>query len=588
MHQVARVEWSRQSGDEVEAVLGILLCREHPTATRVKASVGDGGIDVWVPEGEAATVYQIKRYTGNITATRKGHIKKSWETLLAYVEGNNITLSAWYLVMPENPTKEQLTWFEELTKDASFPCAWRGLDFVDGLAAKYPDVIDYYLRDGKDRLEETVARLLSIAGLKNPAASPASSIDSLKELHAALNQFDPHFQYDFSVQTLNADGTCPPPPVTPTAIAHIRLTDNKRCVTYTIILRFNEALKERPVPGSMTLAATPGSPLHQQIDDWAKYGTPLQDVPATNVSWDLPGGFGGSWEDARVTMGVSKPLPGAAHETITLRVLEADGSVVASLDFVTEDASSGVDKKGVRSAGHDTEAGLARYELRMLKDDDENRVAANLNLSVEEPTGRLPADMLPSIRFLAAVRASRQIQMFSRNGPALTPPLPIPQQLIPDDQGKLWILMCESLAIIQQHVVERIKFPDMMKYHAVNFMDDIEQWWQAAALLRGEALIGSWDSAIMHLSPGVEPPIELDQAPAMFSAEYGVRIGPKTYRLGIVNAQAATIQINSAVPPVVHEDHFDVEVIPRDDRTATMHLASGASAVGSPEVLPSS
>ena len=383
---------------------------------------------------------------------------------------------------PRTQPKSSSRGSRELTEDASFPCAWRGLDFVDGLAAKYPDVIDYYLRDGKERLEETVARLLSIAGLKNPAASPATSIDSLRELHAALNQFDPHFQYDFSVQGLNADGTYPSPQVTPTTIASVRLTDNERCVTFNIIPRFNEALKERPVPGSMTLAAMPGSPLHQQIDDWAKYGAPLQDVAAKNVSWDLPGGFGGSWEDARITIGASKPLPGAVHETITLRVLEVDGSVVESLDFVTEDASSGADKKGVRSVGHDTEAGLVRYELRMLRDDDESRVAANLNLSVEEPTGRFPADMLPGVRFLAAVRGSRQIQMFSRNGPALTPPLPIPQQLIPDDQGKLWIMMCESLAIIQQHVVERIKFPDMMKYHAVNAMDDIEQWWQAAAL----------------------------------------------------------------------------------------------------------
>ncbi len=216
-------------------------------------------------------------------------------------------------------------------------------------------------------------------------------------------------------------------------------------------------LKSVRCPGSMTLVAMPGSPLHEQIDDWAKYGAPLQDVPAKNVNWDLPGGFGGSWENARVTIGASKPLPGAVHETITLQVLEVDGTVVASLDFVTEDASSGAGMKGVRSAGHDTEAGLVRYELRMLRDDDENRVAANLNLSVEEPTGRFPADMLPGIRFLAAVRTSRQIQMFSRNGPALTPPLPIPQQLIPDDQGKLWILMCESLAIIQQHVARADK-----------------------------------------------------------------------------------------------------------------------------------
>ena len=313
---MARVEWSRLSGEEIEAVLGVLLCREHPTATRVKPSKGDGGIDVWVPDGESATVYQIKGYTGNIDSTRRGHIKGSWETILAYAEENSITLSAWYLVTPENPTKEQLKWFKELTQGVSFPCVWRGLDFVDGLAAKYPEVIDYYLRDGRDRLEATIQRFLSIAGLKNPAASPASSIDSLKELHGALNQFDPHFYYDFSVQMLSADGTCPPAPVAPGAIAGVRLSDNERCITYNTVPRFNEALKERPVPGSMTLTAEPESPLHKQIDDWAKFGTPLNYVPAKDVRWDLPGGFGGIYEEAVVTIGASKPQPGSLIEAM--------------------------------------------------------------------------------------------------------------------------------------------------------------------------------------------------------------------------------------------------------------------------------
>lgn len=63
---MARVEWSRLSGEEVEAVVAILLCREHPTAVRVKPSRGDGGIDVWVPGDGSAIVYQIKGYTGNI------------------------------------------------------------------------------------------------------------------------------------------------------------------------------------------------------------------------------------------------------------------------------------------------------------------------------------------------------------------------------------------------------------------------------------------------------------------------------------------------------------------------------------------
>jgi hypothetical protein len=576
---VARVEWSRLSGAEIEAVLGVLLCREHPTATRVKPSRGDGGIDVWVPEGESATVYQIKGYTGNIDSTRQNHIKSSWTTLLAYAAENSITLSAWYLVTPENPTKEQLQWFKRLTQGVSFPCVWRGLDFVDGLAAKYPEVIDYYLRDGKDRLEETVRQLLAVAGLKNPAASPATSVDSLRELHGALNQFDPHFYYDFSVQMLNADGTCPPAAVAPGTIAGVRLTDNERCITYSIIPRFNEALKERPVPGQMTLTAEPGSPLHEQLEDWAKFGGALTDVPATNVRWDLPGGFGGEYEEARVTIGASKPIPGSIHETVNLRVLETDGSVVASLDFVTEEASSGIDQKGARSLGHDKEVGLVRYELRMNRDDDKGQIAANINISVEEATGRLVGDMAPCIRFIASLRPPRRIQIFSRNGPALTPPLPIPQELVPEEQGKLWILMCESLATIQEHVIERIKFPDMMRHHAINSMADIEEWYRAARLLRGEVLSGTWNNVGMHLIPGMQAPDGVH--PAVFNKNYSVRVGAQTYELGTLSMQVAAAQVNPAKPPVVHDDHLDLEMVPGDDDAMTIRMVTGTSAVGS-------
>jgi hypothetical protein len=178
---MARVEWSRLSGDDIEAVVAILLCREHPTATRIKPSIGDAGIDVWVPGVKGPSVYQVKGYTGNIDATRRRHIKKSWTQLQKYVRVNSVALACWYLVMPENPTKEQLKWFdEELTADAKCPCIWKGLDYPEGLAAKYPEVIDYYLRDGKERLEATVRReapndpasFLNQSCLSSPPALP--------------------------------------------------------------------------------------------------------------------------------------------------------------------------------------------------------------------------------------------------------------------------------------------------------------------------------------------------------------------------------------------------------------------------------
>jgi transcriptional regulator with XRE-family HTH domain len=574
---MARVEWSRLSGDEVESVLAILLCREYPSATRVKPSRGDGGIDIWVPSGESAEIFQIKGYTGNISSTRRRHIESSWKRLISYTQQNSIPVSGWTLITPENPTNEQLRWLQEITGDAKFPCRWRGLDYVDGLASKYPEVIDYYLRDGKDRLETTIRQLLSVAGSDNQGI-PAQSIESLNDLHRALNQFDPHFRYDFSVEALDEDGVCSPAPLTPGTVAVVQWRNNERCVTYKIVARFNEATRERPVPGSMTLVAPADSLKHEQIEDWAQFGTPLKDVPAKNVHWDLPGGFGGSYEDATVNFIGSRPEPGSPNEAITLRVLEPDGATAASLDFITEEVSAGLDQRGVRHSGHDKDAGLVRYELRIRRDDATGKVAANLRITAEDATGRVPKDMLHGLRFLAAIKPPRRIQIFIRNGPPVTPPLPIEEELTPSAQSELWILMCESLSEIQNHIIERFKFPDMAKYHSADPMEDIESWHQAASLLRGEILHGTWRSIDVHLNPGQDTPSEPLQA--IFNSDYLTRIGTRTYQLGTVAAQVASMHVDETRPPVPHEDHLDVRIVPGHDDTVTIRLTSGALPIG--------
>jgi Zn-dependent peptidase ImmA (M78 family)/DNA-binding XRE family transcriptional regulator len=571
---VARVEWSRLSGADIESVLGVMLCRDFPTATRVKPSQGDGGIDVWIPPFEAATVYQIKGYTGNIDAKRLSHIKDSWDTLVKYTEQNAIRLTSWFLVTPENPTKEQLAWLRDLTSEAKFPCVWRGLDYADGLASKYPEVIDYYLQDGKERLSEVVQRFLSIAGLKNPVESPSASAESLEEIHKALNEFDPHFYYDFSVESMGSDEKCPPVLEVPRLVSSVQMRNEDRCITFKIIARFNEATNERPIPGSMTLVAEPGTELEQQIQDWAKFGSPLQDVPARNVRWDLPGGFGDltASEEAVVNVPPSKPQPGPMSE-LTMRLLEPDGTVVDTLDFVTEEASAGMSRRAARNVGHDRHSGVLRYELRLSLDDRE----VNISLNMEDPTGRSPADLLRVLRFVTQVRPDRQIQVSVRNGPSLGSPWPIPEAMVPDEQGRLWIAMCESLATIQEHLMERISVPDM----SVLTMADVNAWYQAALLLRGESLPGTWAETQIHLHPNRVPPDQVGVG--LFSQPFVVKIGEKTHSLGLLAMQVATIRVDDARPPVDHDDHKDIWVIPDDDDSATLRLASSAPGVfGSP------
>lgn len=154
---MARVEWTGQSGEDVETVIAVMLCRRFPAGVRPQPSRGDGGIDFLVPGSDGAAIWQIKKFAENLTDKQKNQIKRSFDTLVKYSVEQSIRVTEWNLVNPRNPTNEQRAWLMgEVTAGAGFPRFWHGLDYVDGLAAEFPDVIDYYLRDGKDRLEAKI------------------------------------------------------------------------------------------------------------------------------------------------------------------------------------------------------------------------------------------------------------------------------------------------------------------------------------------------------------------------------------------------------------------------------------------------
>ncbi len=119
-------------------------------------------------------------------------------------------------------------------------------------------------------------------------------------------------------------------------------------------------------------------------------------------------------------------------------------------------------------------------------------------------------------------------------------------------------------------------------------MGDVETWYQAARLLRGEVLTGTWSGVGLHLNPGQEPPTGVQQG-ALFNNPYSVRIGGRDYPLGVVTMQVATVRVDETRPPVRHGDHLDVQFVPGDDSTMTIRLnPAGPGMPGIPASVPSS
>lgn len=89
-----RVPWSTYNGDDIEAVVAIMLLRQFPHGWRVRPSQGDGGLDVVVPHGTHDwDVYQVKGFTRTLSASHKTQITKSWKRMLKYTTERQVRVN---------------------------------------------------------------------------------------------------------------------------------------------------------------------------------------------------------------------------------------------------------------------------------------------------------------------------------------------------------------------------------------------------------------------------------------------------------------------------------------------------------------
>jgi hypothetical protein len=504
---MSRIEWTRLSGEDVETVVGVFLCREFPRARRIRPSAGDGGIDVLVPVEEGWDVYQVKRYATNLGSSEKRAIERSLGRLMTTIETEGLVVKTWHLTLPLNPTPENSRWLDDITADAPFQAQWKGFDHVEGWAARYPDVVDYYLGNGKELLNQNIQALLTILRRRQDPGDcgslrPSDISGDLLSLDRALNSHDPHYRYEFRVSV-------DPPPLIeePRLIAVQQERLDGRWTTYWLFCRYDDAISDRPPPTiQLRFAAEPGSELHQQLADMATYGTPLQAATAS-FSADLPGGLGGHFDEGAVTIGPAHPV-GAQPYVIRLVLVDPQGHELAAVRCDMQPITQGFTGEGSRAWGQETN-GVFAVELRINQPTER----ATINIRTLDVSGKAPHDVVGGLRWLRAFRPPNALKVGPPHGPAPSQGLPIPDH--GDLEVEALLAVAENLAVIQNYVTVQLMMP------AEVTAEQFEAFRHAARLLKDQVMIGTWNS--WAVTVGADASHDLDTEPGSMSSVMVVR-----------------------------------------------------------------
>ena len=525
---VTRVEWTRLDGGDVEAVVAMFVNREHVNSVRITPSKGDGGVDILDrkagPDGGDA-VYQVKRYTGPLSARQKAEVEKSLQTLVRDPRWSGLNVTVWYLVTPWDPTPEAETWLHGLAGAHGFIPVWRGLTHVEQLAARYPDVVDYYLHGGCGRIEEAYQAVTALFAVDRDEESleVPRVADRIGKALPVLDA-DPHYRYELRF----GEGPLPDMPSRPNLVmTWIAGDDNGgRWTAVDIIARCAASVQERPITVTGQFVAENGSGFEETYRDFISYGAPFTSPEgAYQVEVNAPGGLGGRIDRATI---IALPIPGDAGDNsqLHLEVLAPDGTVLAAADADRTGRSQGED--GVRAVLEEV------HQVFTIEDRYNSTVMTiTRTMRLGDITGQPVSAVRPALEFVRQCRQPNTVRMSVRHTP---PDLGTTHPALDFEwSGQTRRLLAgtfdavDSLALIQRHTPIVIRVPDF----AAIPPGQVVSWHNAAKILCGEDVTITYPQGrCIVVVP--ETSITLPEGAFAVTTPMTIGIGKQTIGLGTV------------------------------------------------------
>jgi hypothetical protein len=500
---MTRLAWERYEGNDVEAVVAMLVNRERPNSVRITPSRGDGGIDILergASENGGDVVYQVKRYTQPLSASQRDNVEESWTRLNSDPRWAELDVQEWHLVTPWDPTPEAEAWLQSLDPSGR-AVVWNGLSYIEGLAAKYPEVIDYYLEGGRGRIEAAYESVVALLAPTEATAAPDAPSVSAR-LSKALNVLDsdPHYRYEFRFGQGEPVSTVDRPNLVMTWIQSDGT--GKKWQAVDVIARCAVSISERPIVVTGTVKAESGSDLAASLQDFVDYGAPFASPTGSFTgSIDAPGGLGGPLVDAAVRVSVSGDDLGA-DPNLVLSVRTAGGEAIAETELVRTERSEG--RKGLRVVLKQ------KNNVFTIEDRYTTTGGGKRQFRFGDYSNEPATDVRQALAVLAAASTENTVLVRRKGAP--------PSSAHPDPNWnfgfgeKVRILLdgvtypVDALARLQQHTGQIVRVPDLTQTTAAQ----VAEWQRVASVLEGKEVAATYPDG--H-ALGVELSIRLETVP---------------------------------------------------------------------------
>ena len=213
------LEWKELDPRRFERGVQGLLRSLHRGMVSIDGSGGDGGADGMLRTADGRTVFEMKSFSPRLTAKNRRKVASSLSTARKTVGD----MLEWVLILPMNPTRSELDWFEnELRRVApGVTLTWYGIDWLDQQAAANP-AFARYVQGRDNQLLQAAAELhIEESVLTRGAADVVSRNRRLRE---RVDEISMHWTLDWSIKGATTTATIRPVHDDAPIVDPIRLT----------------------------------------------------------------------------------------------------------------------------------------------------------------------------------------------------------------------------------------------------------------------------------------------------------------------------------------------------------------------------